>query len=134
MKWKIIIGAIVLLPILAHVVYAFVVSLVLLVAVERGIQLLPAGDLVIQVGHPRETPDAQQRLLPAASRDPWTISPKFSPTATPRGPMTDLVSALVNLGFKLAIAEDVARTTLADYPNETDVATLVRHALRASTR
>ena len=48
--------------------------------------------------------------------------------------MTDLVSALVNLGFKLAIAEDVARTTLADYPNETDVATLVRHALRASTR
>ena len=54
--------------------------------------------------------------------------------AAPRAISSDLISALVNLGFKLAIAEDVARTTLEDHPDELDLASLVKQALRASTR
>ncbi|MBI5509329.1 MAG: Holliday junction branch migration protein RuvA [Deltaproteobacteria bacterium] len=54
--------------------------------------------------------------------------------ASPRPNMGDLVSALVNLGFKLAVAEAVARETIELHPDDNDVAVLVRHALRASTR
>jgi Holliday junction DNA helicase RuvA len=54
---------------------------------------------------------------------------------TPSAPaQADLVSALVNLGFKSTEADDVARHTLEAHRGETDIATLVRHALRATTR
>jgi len=76
---------------------------------------------------------AERLLVELKHRLPEAPITSATPSA-PRGIMPDLVSALVNLGFKLVIAEDVARTTLAEYPNETDLTTLVRHALRASTR
>ncbi|MEE8410797.1 MAG: Holliday junction branch migration protein RuvA [Myxococcota bacterium] len=46
----------------------------------------------------------------------------------------ELVSALTNLGFKQGEADDVARLTLEEHPGETDTATLVRLALRSTTR
>ncbi len=47
---------------------------------------------------------------------------------------SELVSALVNLGFKEAQAEEVARTARESLPEVRDVAALVRHALRSATR
>ncbi len=48
--------------------------------------------------------------------------------------LSDLASALSNLGFKDVIADDTARLVLAEHPEEKDLAALVRLALRASTR
>jgi holliday junction DNA helicase RuvA len=76
---------------------------------------------------------AERLLVELKHRLPDARATTSKPTA-PHGIMPDLVSALVNLGFKLAVSEEVARTTLGEYPNETDLAALVRHALRASTR
>ncbi len=45
----------------------------------------------------------------------------------------DLASALGNLGFKPAQADEVARRTLEELPGEADLALLVRAALRATT-
>jgi Holliday junction DNA helicase RuvA len=46
----------------------------------------------------------------------------------------DLAAALVGLGFKPAHADEVARQALEQNPAERDLATLVRHALRATTQ
>jgi holliday junction DNA helicase RuvA len=46
----------------------------------------------------------------------------------------DLVSALVNLGFNPQVAERAARGAQQSHPDETDLATLVRAALRSTTR
>ena len=46
----------------------------------------------------------------------------------------DLVSALVNLGFKDGVAEDAGRRALEAEPNEENVALLVKAALRWTTR
>jgi len=60
-----------------------------------------------------------------------------SGTATPAGRATvagDLAAALASLGFKPAQADEVARQTLEAHPVETDLAVLVRMALRAATK
>jgi holliday junction DNA helicase RuvA len=44
--------------------------------------------------------------------------------------MTDLVSALENLGFAAQVAEKAGREALEAYPEEQELATLVRAALR----
>ena len=46
----------------------------------------------------------------------------------------DLVSALVNLGFKDGVAEDAGRRVLEVEPAEKDIALLVKKALRLTTR
>ena len=51
---------------------------------------------------------------------------------SPRAIGDDLTSALVNLGFKEAVAEDASRAALDTLPEETDVAILVREALRST--
>ncbi len=48
--------------------------------------------------------------------------------------LSDLVSALVNLGFSAQIAERAARDALEADPEEQELATLVRAALRRTTR
>lgn len=60
-------------------------------------------------------------------------------TPTPRraasaGPADDLLAALVSLGFAPKDAERAARHALEARPGETDLAALVREALRASAR
>ena len=45
----------------------------------------------------------------------------------------DIVSALINLGFKDATAEDVAGRVIEEYPSELDPAVLVRAALRMAS-
>ena len=45
----------------------------------------------------------------------------------------DLQSALLNLGFAPPLAERAARYALEKHPQETDLATLVREALRSTT-
>jgi holliday junction DNA helicase RuvA len=50
------------------------------------------------------------------------------------GLLSDLVSALVNLGFSAQIAERAARDALEADPEERELATLVRAALRRTTR
>ena len=76
---------------------------------------------------------AERLLVELKHRLPETPPPSV-PTTTGGRAMSDLVSALTNLGFKLPVAEDVARGTLAAYPAEGDLTTLVRHALRATHR
>ena len=49
------------------------------------------------------------------------------------GPKDDLVDAMLALGFKNAIAEKAANTALERLPDEGDIATLVREALRVAT-
>ncbi len=46
----------------------------------------------------------------------------------------DLKSALVNLGFAEQVADEAAMAALARLPGEHDIATLVREALRITTR
>lgn len=46
----------------------------------------------------------------------------------------DLVSALVNLGFKELVAQRAAQDAARQLPQEQDLATLIREALRATTR
>lgn len=46
----------------------------------------------------------------------------------------DLVSALANLGFKEALAEQAAKQALDAHPGEGELTVLVREALRATTR
>ena len=49
------------------------------------------------------------------------------------GPKDDLVDAMLALGFKNTIAEKAANTALERLPDEGDIATLVREALRVAT-
>ena len=49
------------------------------------------------------------------------------------GPRDDLVDAMLALGFKSAVAEKAATTALERLPEEGDIATLVREALRVAT-
>jgi holliday junction DNA helicase RuvA len=48
--------------------------------------------------------------------------------------LSDLISALVNLGFSAQVAERAARDALEADPTEQELATLVRAALRRTTR
>lgn len=49
------------------------------------------------------------------------------------GAKDDLIDAMLALGFKTAIAEKAASTALERLPDEADIATLVREALRVAT-
>tara|TARA_Y100001934_G_scaffold180075_1_gene213025 strand:- start:358 stop:963 length:606 start_codon:yes stop_codon:yes gene_type:complete len=51
-----------------------------------------------------------------------------------RSLLDDLVSALVNLGFQSAVAEDAGRRVIEAAPSESDVALLVKQALQLTTR
>jgi len=57
-----------------------------------------------------------------------------APGATPGTLQADLNAALVGLGFSESVAQDACQSALASHPNETDLATLVREALRQTTR
>lgn len=48
------------------------------------------------------------------------------------GPKDDLVSAMLSLGFKNAIAQSASDAALERMPHEMDIATLVREALRVA--
>jgi Holliday junction DNA helicase RuvA len=51
-----------------------------------------------------------------------------------RSLLDDLVSALVNLGFQSAVAEDAGRQVIQDAPAENNVALLVKQALQLTKR
>lgn len=63
---------------------------------------------------------------------------KHVPQVAGRAPVTSLVadleSAMMNLGFALPIAEKAARLATEQMPGETDLAALVRVALRSTTQ
>ena len=54
-------------------------------------------------------------------------------TTSPAALREDLQSALLNLGFAPQLAERAARHAVEKHPQETDLATLVREALRSTT-
>jgi Holliday junction DNA helicase RuvA len=62
---------------------------------------------------------------------------KHIPTSSTRAPISsvlaDLQSAMMNLGFALPVAEKAARLATEQMPQETDLAALVRAALRSTT-
>ena len=55
-------------------------------------------------------------------------------TANKTDVATDLAAALASLGFKPSAADEAARETLEAHPEESDLAGLVRLALRSTTR
>lgn len=57
-----------------------------------------------------------------------------SPRASAPSVVADLQSAMMNLGFALPVAEQAARLAHEQMPDETDLATLVRQALRSTTQ
>ena len=75
---------------------------------------------------------AERLLLELRDRLPRAVG---TPRAASSGAMqADLVSALVNLGFKESVAQKAAEHARKLHPTEDDLATLVREALRSTTR
>lgn len=62
------------------------------------------------------------------------LVPAKGATGKANGMLEDLKSALRNIGFANAIADRAAQDALTAHPEQTDVAILVREALRATTR
>lgn len=75
---------------------------------------------------------AARLILELKGRLPEGPVPTTRPTHT--DVQEDLVSALVNLGFKPIAAQEAARLTFVELPKEKDLAVLVRHALRSIKR
>lgn len=75
---------------------------------------------------------AERLLVELRDRLPEPVQ-LSSLTASPGALREDLHSALLNLGFAPQAAERAARHALEQHPQETDLATLVRDALRSTT-
>jgi len=93
------------------------------------------GDAAAISGIPGVGKKTADRLL-LELRDKLRSTPTttLGTAAKPSDTMGDLVSALVNLGFKDSVAERAASQAMAGANGEGDLATLVREALRATTR
>lgn len=90
-----------------------------------------AADLVRIPGVGQKT--AARLLLELRDRLPKVVAAAH-PEQAAGVAADDLASALVDLGFSAAAAQRAAQHALRTLPNEQDVSTLVREALRASTR
>jgi len=75
---------------------------------------------------------AERLLLELRDKLPKTaVAPDATQTTAA---VDDVLSALLNLGFKESIAEQAAQAAVAKLPDESDVANLVREALRLASR
>ena len=77
---------------------------------------------------------AAKLLLELKDRLPQGVAPGGGMPCAQPSIYEDLVSALVNLGFKDGVAEDAGRRVLEVEPAEKDIALLVKKALRLTTR
>ena len=77
---------------------------------------------------------AERLILELKDRLPKTDLVEVSSSTTASDLAGDLMSALVGLGFRGADAEKSAQRALEEFPEEKDLARLVRTALRFSTK